>query len=129
MRNRLSQSFLGVTPWIAVIFAPVPAYVLWVNFKRYTGSPFVFLIPVALAIAAGYFERVRGLWATARWLTVATYSVIAIDSVIDSGKDHVDWWMVPLILVGALAWTAVAVGVPALLFVAVGRWLRMRRAA
>jgi hypothetical protein len=125
----LSRIFFGVTPWIAVFFAPVPAYVLWINFKSYTGSPFVLVIPVALAIAAGYFERVRGLWDTARWLMAATYCVIAIGSIIDSGKDHVDWWMLPLILVGALAWTAVAVGIPALLFVAVGRWLRMRWAA
>ena len=123
--NRLAPAFQGVTPWIAVVFVPVPVYVLWMHFKNYTGSPFVLLIPAVMAVTAGYFDRSRGPWATARWLTVAACVAAAVESVID-GINELNWLMVPFVLAGAVVWVALAVGFPTLVFVAIGRWIRMK---
>lgn len=102
----------------------VPSYVLWMNFKRYSGSPFVLLIPALLAILAGYVDRFRSPFQCATWLVAATYVVIVLDTVWSASKGDLNWGLVPFVLGGAAGWTVVVIGLPTFVCVLIGRLIR-----
>jgi hypothetical protein len=128
MRTQSLTPLHSVTPLIAVLFAPVPAYVLWMNFKRYAHSPLLLLIPAVLALLAGYLERKRNPFVVALWLVAATYCVIVIDAIRLTVAGQLPWPMLLPVIAGACVWTVVIIGLPAWTCTALGRWLREWRA-
>jgi hypothetical protein len=91
------------------------------NFKRYSGSLFVLLIPALLAMLAGFIDRSRSPFHCAAWLVAATYVVIALETVWSASNGNLNWGLVPFVLGGAAAWTVVLIGLPTFLCVLIGR--------
>jgi hypothetical protein len=127
MRAQVVEQLRGVTPLLAIFYVPIPAYVLWINFYRYGGPLWVLLIPAALAFAAGLFDRKRNPMQVAAWLLAATYFVIVADTILELGKESPkDWLMAPVILVGAVIWTGIVIGLPTVFCTVLGGSVQMR---
>ena len=123
--NRLGNSRCGPTPVLAFLFAPVPAYVLWMHFLNYSGSRLILLIPVGIAVLTGFVERRRNPMEAGIWLVGATYGVIAADTVAAALSSDLAWGIVPALLFNAATWTAVTIGLPTLLLTTAGFLLRL----
>lgn len=111
---------------LAAFYVPVPAYVLWINFQRFSGPRSVLLIPVFISIGAGYLDRSRGPFRVALWLVVATYCVIAFDTIRECSTGGLTWLWAPVVLVGAAVWSGVVIGIPTLLCTLAGASARAR---
>ena len=127
MRKRVGRVFSGATPPIALLYAPVPAYVLWMSFMRYSGPHSILVIPALLAFAAGYLDRRRNPLQVAVWLAIAVYGVIFIDALWELPREGVgSMLLIPVILAGAAAWTVMVIGVPTLICTILGHLVRVR---
>ena len=124
MRTVVVRLFRGATPALAFLYVPVPAYVLWIDFKRYSSSPAILLAPAMVALIAGYVDRRRSPFHVALWLATATYAVIIIDTIVSVFMSDLHWDMVPFVLGGAAAWAGVIIGLPTLLCTVLGRYFR-----
>lgn len=124
MRTAVASLFRGATPALALLYVPVPAYVLWIDFKRYSSSPAILVAPALVAVIAGYVDRRRGPFHVALWFVTATYAVIIVDTVVCAIRGDLHWTMVPSVLGGAAVWVAVIMGLPTLLCTVLGRCFR-----
>jgi hypothetical protein len=124
MRIIVASLFRGATPALALLYVPVPAYVLWIDFKRYSSSPAILLAPALVALIGGYVDRRRGPFHVALWFATATYAVIIVDTVVSAVRGDLHWATVPFVLGGAAAWVTVIIGLPTLLCTALGRYFR-----
>lgn len=112
---------------MAALFAPVPAYVLWVHFKDYAGSHAILLVPAALACLAGFLDRSRDPRGITVWMAGATYGAIVLDSLHAATTGDLEWLMLPPVILFAVLWVGLIVGVPAFICAGLGAWLRVIR--
>ena len=125
MSSRWTDLLSGTTPVIAVLFVPVPAYVLWLHFQNYSGPVAVLLLPAALAFLAGYTDRYRTPFQIATILASATYAVIVVDTFLSIRELS---WMALLVIPYAALWVIVTMGLPAFACVLLGRGVHALRA-
>jgi len=112
---------------LAALYVPVPAYVLWIDFKRYSNSPAILLEPALVAVIAGYADQRRGPSHVALWLTAATYVVVIIDTALSAARGDLRWYEAPLVLGYAAFWMAAIVGIPTVFCAVLGRHIRRIR--
>jgi hypothetical protein len=117
-------SLKGPAPFMAIGYAPIVAYVLWMHFKNYNGSPLVLLVPAAFAVLTGFADRNRSPFNSAAFLCAAAFCIAIVDIVREVWVGELKIWEAPLAGAAAALWFASAIFVPTLLLVAVGRRAR-----
>src|SRR5260370_26061629 len=101
-------SLKGPTLFIAIVYAAIVAYVLWMHFKNYTGSPLALLVPAALALVAGFVDRRSPVYSAAL-LCIAAFCIAIADIVREVWAGQLSLYEMPLAGAGAAIWFASAV--------------------
>jgi hypothetical protein len=122
------RPFIGVTLALAVVYAPVVAYVLWSHFLNYTGSDWILVLPVAASLIAGFLDHKLSAFRCAVTLACSAYAIAVADAVHEAILGRSPWYEVPMTAVFAAFWFSTAIFLATMVLVMAGRalWLLVR---
>ena len=94
----------GPTVFIAIGYASIVAYVLWIHFKNYNGTPWVLVVPAAFAVLTGFADRNRSIVNSAALICIAAFCIAIADIVREMWTGELKFYEAPLAGVGAALW-------------------------
>jgi hypothetical protein len=123
------RPFFGLTALLAVIYAPVVTYTLWLHFKNYGGPMWVLAFPVLAATLSGYADHKLSAFRGAVLLTSTAYFIAVGVSVVEFIAGTSPWYEVPMTVLFAALWFSTAIFVLTLVLVMFGRalWLLLNK--
>jgi hypothetical protein len=121
------RPFFGWTILLAVVYAPIVAYTLWMHFKNYAGPTWLLLLPVFAAVLSGFADRKLSVLRCAVLLSGTAYAIAVADALREVIAGAGKWYEVPMTVVFAAFWFATAILVPTVVLVMSGRalWSRL----
>ena len=126
MRRTDLRPFFGWTILLAVVYAPIVAYSLWIHFKHYAGPEWLLIVPVFGAVLSGFADRKLSVFRCAILLSATAYAIAVVDSLRETIAGSAKWYEVPMTMAFAGLWFATAILLPTVILVFSGRWLRSR---
>lgn len=123
MRRIYLRPFVGWTILLAVVYAPIVAYSLWIHFKNYAGPKWLLTLPVFAAVFSGFADRKLSVFRSAILLSGTGYAIAVVDSMREVITGSAKWYEVPMTMAFAGLWFATAILFPTLILVVLGRAL------
>ena len=129
MRRTDLRPFFGWTILLAVVYAPIVAYSLWIHFKNYAGPKWLLIVPVFAAILSGFADHKLSVFRCAILLSATAYAIAVVDSLGETIAGSAKWYEVPMTMAFAGLWFATAILLPTVILVFSGRtlWSRLSK--
>jgi hypothetical protein len=122
MRRIDLQPFFGWTILLAVMYAPIVVYTLWIHFKD-AGPHWPLIFPAFAALLSGFADRKLSAFRCAALLSGTAYTLAVADATLEVLKGSAKWYEVPMTVMFAAVWFATAILIPTAILVLFGRAL------